>query len=102
MRTVTLTKTINRNGIKFTARKPTKDFTNGDVVKFIFPAGEKLAVVRVGATANIDQSACDRCIFKKQTEMRCHAPTANKLILCAYIDDHYGRFEPIELVLEEL
>ena len=102
MRTVTLTETISRNGVKLTARKPTKDFTNGDVVKFIFPEGEKLAVVRVGEPANIDQSACDRCIFKKQGEMHCSAPTAHRLILCAYIDDHYGRFEPIESVLEEL
>ena len=97
MRRVTVTKVIDKHGVMFKARKPTKAFHEGDLVKFIFPDNEIISIVRTGS---MNDSACDACIWVGGS--LCKAPTIGNHRLCGFISSLYGRFERLDNVLEEL
>ena len=95
MRRMTITKVIDKHGVTFKARKPTKLFHEGELVKFIFPGNEIISIVRTGS---IEDSACDVCIWGAL----CNAPRIDNHRLCGFIPNFNGRFERLDNVLEDL
>lgn len=95
MRRMTITKVIDKNGVTFEARKPTKPFQAGELVKFIFPDNEVISIVR---TDCIEDSVCEVCVWGG----RCKSPMVGNHRLCAFIPNFNGRFERLDNVLESL
>ena len=95
MRQVTITKVIDKNGVTFKARKPTKSFQEGELVKFIFPDNEIISIVR---TDGNPYSVCEVCIWGGL----CNSPTIGNHRLCAFIPNFNGRFERLDNILEDL
>ena len=95
MRRVTITKVIDKYGVMLKARKPTRLFHEGELVKFILPDKEIISIVR---TNSID-SGCKACLWGRVV---CTAPIVGNHRLCNYIPGPYGRFERLDEVMEEL
>ena len=97
MRRMTITKVIDKHGVTHKARKPTRLFQEGEIVKFILPGNEIISIVRTGS---IEDSACDVCVWGG--DYMCKAPTIGNHRLCGFIASLYGRFERLDNVLEDL
>ena len=97
MRRITITKVIDKHGVIYKAKKPTKAFREGELVKFIFPDNEIISIVR---TDNTDDSVCDVCIWGGDS--MCTAPIVDEHRLCGFITHIDGRFERLDNVLEDL
>lgn len=96
MRRITITKVVDKYGVTYKAKKPTKVFQEGEIVKFIFPDNEIIAIVRTDSTKD---SVCSSCIWGVE---QCNSPIVDEHRLCGFITHIDGRFERLDNVLEDL